>query len=248
MDISAGKENLFNGFENTQTKGSLGGNLAGNLKGNLKGGLRGKFSFIATSGKGALGLTGNGQSLSFKGELSKLSAAGATGKTQKAKGIEKFMGFGKLEDINFSHTQNLESAKIDKDDARFFLGLLGTNGVETSVRANAQGEVEAAQNEKTVATSKTLMNLLQKANETNKPIRLDFDNNITLVLRVDAEGKLNAQFFPSDKIAEEYLKNNIPALKQQFEDKEIKYSNISYHNQRNDQNNQNKGKKENNNE
>lgn len=215
FDINAKNENLFNQFENPQTTGNLMGNLTG------------KFSPLSKAAKGS-GVKGSavtgGVKSSFKNELSKL----ATGSTfvSKTKNIEN------LEHFEFAHTEKLESLKIEKNDALFFINLLEKNGVETSISASGKGEYEAIQNQKSANVSKTLMNLLQKANDTKSPVRLDFDNNITLVLRVDKEGKLNAQFFPSDKIAEEYLKNNIPFLRQQFDEKEIKYSNISYHSQK----------------
>ena len=85
--------------------------------------------------------------------------------------------------------------------------------------------------------------MLQSSYDTKKPIRMDFDNNVTVILKLDDKGKINAHFIPGDKAVEEYLKNNIPYLRQRFDEQNISYSNISYR-QHKDQNQKNK--KENN--
>ena len=225
MDIS--KENLFS-FQgmNAGTGGGLdtgaanvktGGANVGSANVKTGGGkLAGKFSFIAGSGKFSMG-AGNELSksgITFKRELSKAA---------QNKPVDRFEG------LNFAHHAKLESVKIDKHDAQFFLGLLEKNGVISSFNINQNGDAQVQQSEKSSAVSKALMDLLYKANDTKKPVRIDFDNNITLILRVNADGKISAQFFPGDKAAEEYLRNNIPYLKQQFEQKEISYSSINYH-------------------
>lgn len=232
MDIS--KENLFS-FQgmgaNTGGGTGVGSGLAeggtnftagGGIKGGRTGGgkFAGKFSFIAGSSKFGTG-SGNeltGGSITFKKELSKAA---------QSRSIDDLKG------LDFAHHAKLDSVKIDKNDAQFFLGLLEKNGIVSdtaSFSTNQNGSVEVHKSEKSANVSKTLLDLLEKANDTKRPIRLDFDNNITLVLRVNADGKINAQFFPGDKAAEEYLRNNIPYLRQQFEQKEIPYSKLSYQN------------------
>ncbi|MBQ2645313.1 hypothetical protein IJG14_07070, partial [bacterium] len=99
---------------------------------------------------------------------------------------------------------------------------------------------------KSAEVSKVLMNMLSESQNTNKPVRIDFGNDISAVLRVSLDGKISAEFIPSDKVAEEYLKNNISYLQQAFEEKDIPYNELSYRNQKNKQNqneNENKSKK-----
>ena len=72
------------------------------------------------------------------------------------------------------------------------------------------------------------MEILDTASKTNKPVRIDFDNQITLVLKVNTDGKLFAQFYPGDRAAEEYLKNNIQSLRNTFDEKNILYSYLDY--------------------
>ena len=53
------------------------------------------------------------------------------------------------------------------------------------------------------------MSMLKTSVDSKKPIRMDFDNNVTVILKLDDKGKVNAHFIPGDKAVEEYLKNNI---------------------------------------
>ena len=80
------------------------------------------------------------------------------------------------------------------------------------------------QNYKSIEVSKTLSDVLSKIQNTKQAVRLDFDNNVTVVLRMSEDGKINAHFIPGDKAVEEYLKNNIPYLKQRFEEQNIPYA------------------------
>ena len=212
MDTNAKNQNLFS-FQNLSTNIGSANVKAGSGK------LAGKFSFIAGSGKFSMG-AGNEltkSNVTFKRELSK---------------VAQNKSVNDLKSLDFAHHSKLESVKIDKHDAQFFLGLLEKNGIISSFTTAQNGTAEVHQSEKSTQVSKAMLDLLTKANDTKKPVRLDFDNNITLVLRVSADGKINAQFFPGDKAAEEYLRNNIPYLRQQFEQKEISYSNITYHRER----------------
>lgn len=228
FDINSKNENLFNQFENSQMAGNLAGKFSLDTK-NAKNSNLGAKKFA--------GLGGGELKSSFKKELSKL--------IQEPAFISKTKSY---KNLDVAHIEKIESMKVEKNDAQFFLNLLEKSGITTNVATDMDGKCEAMQNQKSANVSKAIMNLLQKANDTKKPVRLDFDNNITLVLRVDKEGKVDAQFFPSDKIAEEYLKNNIPFLKQQFEQKEIRYSNINYHSQKDENHQKNKQQKEENDE
>jgi len=151
-----------------------------------------------------------------------------------------------LKDMDFVQMLSLESMKIDEKDALFYLGLIENNRIGDVSPANlTAGAHEILQNfsaqdiAKSSNVSKTLMDLISNANTTGKPVRIDFDNDITLVLRVDREGKLSAQFFPGDKAAEEYLKNNLPYLKSRFDEQNIPYKELSYRQQKQQQEKEN---------
>ena len=138
-------------------------------------------------------------------------------------------------------TMEYDSLNISFDDALFFSELV--KNPQFSMSANQcelinLGELNSStdiQAYKSMSVSRSLFNLITKAQETQKPVRLDFDNNVTVIMKVDKEGKISAEFIPGDKAVEAYLKNNIPYLKQRFEEQNIVYNDLHYR-----QNNQNR--------
>ncbi len=126
---------------------------------------------------------------------------------------------------DFAEIKQLDTLEVSREDAQFFVNM--TQNTQTTVQ-NIGNDLKVVQTEKAMEVSKTLVNLLEKAQSTQKPIRLDFDNNITLVLKVNNQGVLNAAFFPSDTAAEQYLRNNIPFLKSELDAKNISYGTLNY--------------------
>ncbi len=159
-------------------------------------------------------------------------------------GAEEFNIDDILAEFDIGESVNLECINIEKTDAMFFINLLNQGGV---VNYNVQnnGNIVDTGSYKNIEVSKTLSAMLSRANETKKAVRLDFDNNITVILKLSNDGKVDARFFPGDKIAEEYLKNNIPYLKQRFEEQNIPYANLSYKQQRQRENGQQNKEKNN---
>ena len=127
-----------------------------------------------------------------------------------------------------------DSLNVSEKDAQFFYELTKNPQFALSAGQNQLlnlGELTSAndvQVYKPMEVSKGLFNLISKAQETQKPVRLDFDNNVTVIMKVDKEGKLTAEFIPGDKAVEEYLRNNIPYLKQKFETQNIAYNDLFY--------------------
>lgn len=101
--------------------------------------------------------------------------------------------------------------------------------------------------EKSVQVSKTLADMLAKSMETNQPVRINFDNNISVIIRISRDGKISADFLPSSQVAEAYLKENLPLLKQRFDENNIEYESLNQK-ERRDQNKENNRKKDRSNE
>lgn len=136
---------------------------------------------------------------------------------------------------------------MDKDDAKFFVGMVN-NG---QFALNLQGDVNAAVMQldaskeittyKSANVSKTLLNLIDDSYTKQKPVRIDFDNNMSVILKIDKSGKVSADFIPGDKAVEEYLRNNITSLKQTFDDKSLPYNDLSYRQHKQQNKKKNKG-------
>lgn len=149
-----------------------------------------------------------------------------------------------LESLDFIQSVNLDTLNVDKADAMFFINALNSGGY-TNYTVQNDGSVIDASNYRGIEVSKTLSDMLSKIQNTKQAVRLDFDNNVTVVLRLSDDGKINAHFIPGDKAVEEYLKNNIPYLKQRFEEQNIPYANLSYKQHKERQNGQNNKEKNN---
>ena len=132
---------------------------------------------------------------------------------------------------NVKSSFSFDTKTICKEDAEFFGDLFGTKEI-TYTQATPQAFINVInqiENTETIhEVSKTVLNLVETSLKTNQPVRLDFDNNISVILKVDKTGKITAEFLPSDAVAEQYLRNNISFLRQNFEAQNIEYNDIFY--------------------
>ncbi len=131
-----------------------------------------------------------------------------------------------------------DSVIVSKEDAQFFADLVN----------NPNGMVNPTeQTEKSSRVSKTLADLIAKAMKNNQPVRINFDNDISVIIRISRDGKISADFLPSSQVAEAYLKENLPLLKQKFDDNNIDYEELNQRNQKREQedkDNRKKGRKD----
>ena len=127
---------------------------------------------------------------------------------------------------------------MDRHDAMFCAKSIKGENYSFSVNGevlmqNMATDVQSIEKTyKSAEVSKTLMDMLSNSQSTQKPVRIDFGNDISAILRVSQDGKISAEFIPSDKVAEEYLKNNISYLQQTFKEQDIPYNDLSYRQQR----------------
>ena len=138
--------------------------------------------------------------------------------------------------ITVETVASFDDIAMSKNDVDFFAKLVenGQNSISTKETA------EASQ------VSKTLADMLAKSMNDNKPIRINFDNDISVIIKVGKDGKISADFLPSSQIAEAYLKENLPLLRQKFEDNNIDYEELNHREQKQNEKdeNQKKGRKD----
>lgn len=132
-----------------------------------------------------------------------------------------------FEPLYETETYKYDTKTIENTDAMFFLNISSSPDT-INLKVNDETSVIDASNYKTMEVSKTLGDLIIKSMENNKAVRLDFDDHVTVVLKVSKEGKIDTTFIPQNKEVENYLKNNIDYLKVRFDEQNIAYSNISY--------------------
>ena len=158
--------------------------------------------------------------------------------------IRQVMGLGTAaveETDNFFNTKGFmtldftKSLFLSESDANFFLKLTKNNDVSvanitTQAQTMLNNGAEFAEVKQNVQISQTLLDAISKARENNQPLRIDFDQNISVILRINKEGVVSANFIPGDKAVEQYLRNNISNLKATFDEQDLPYSDLSYSN------------------
>ena len=147
---------------------------------------------------------------------------------------------------------NYDSLLVDIKDAMFFVNLVqdGKFSVENAANGDFKNLImteisQTSVTQKTVEVTNHITELIQKASSTQKPVRISFDNDVSVILKIDKHGKVSAEFIPGSIEVENYLKNNIASLKQRFDEQNLPYNDILYrqNNKENRQNKRNKGDK-----
>lgn len=160
--------------------------------------------------------------------------------TAKTKTVTNEQGIKKVDaktNITTDTVVKFDDIAMNKNDVEFFANLVENGSVDMNSVQNSQ---------KSSQVSKTLVDMLAKSMEDNKPIRINFDNDISVIIKINKNGKISADFLPSSQVAEAYLKENLPILKQRFDDNNIDYEELNHRKQeqQDDRNNRKKGRKD----
>lgn len=153
--------------------------------------------------------------------------------------------------VTASGMMNLDYSSISmtESDADFFINLTQKNDVSVpNITAQAQNMlnqgVDAKEVKQNVQISETLLNAINIARENNQPLRIDFDQNMSVIMRFGKDGTIAANFIPGDKAVEQYLRNNIESLKNTFRENDLPYSDLSYSNRGGKQQKENRRNRE----
>ena len=160
--------------------------------------------------------------------------------TAKTKTVTNEQGIKKVDaktNITTDTVVKFDDIAMNKNDVEFFANLVENGSVDMNSVTNSQ---------KSSQVSKTLADMLAKSMEDNKPMRINFDNDISVIIKINKNGKISADFLPSSQVAEAYLKENLPILKQRFDDNNIDYEELNHRKQeqQDDRNNRKKGRKD----
>ncbi len=151
---------------------------------------------------------------------------------QEAKAIQKDL---KTLDVQKVQPKKVETKqlKMTEQDANFFIELVKNNQetgqtVTDTATQILQDLQKADETQQTTRVSKALADMIGEAAKTNKPFRIDFDKNISVIIKIDREGKISAEFLPGDKAVEQFLRTQLPMLRQKFNDENIDYKDLNY--------------------
>lgn len=149
--------------------------------------------------------------------------------------------------VNSASTIDYDVINMSDSDANFFANLVQNTDMSMQSIATQVSEqmAEGAQNiQQNVQVSSVLMDKLAESMKTNQPFRIDFDKDVSVIIKVNKDGSLAANFIPGDKAVEQYLRNNIASLRQRFDEQNLSYSQLSYSNSRQQQQQQRRQNKE----
>ena len=140
--------------------------------------------------------------------------------------------------VNSATTIDYDAINMSDSDANFFANLVQNTDMSMKSIVNQINEqmAEGAQNiQQNVQVSSVLMDKLAESMRTNQPFRIDFDKDVSVIIKVNKDGSLAANFIPGDKAVEQYLRNNISSLRQRFDEQNLSYTQLSYSNSRQQQ-------------
>ncbi|OGI00091.1 MAG: hypothetical protein A2Y25_04170 [Candidatus Melainabacteria bacterium GWF2_37_15] len=156
------------------------------------------------------------------------------GKTQNAK--------SKIPTLNLDsmRKEDIQFLKLCAEKTEISIDSITPKDMQVSY-INPQEEGVQQVSYKTLNFSKGLFNLVEYSFNTQKPVRLSFEGDSAVILKINTDGKLTAEFISNDAAMEYALKSSIPALKQKMDAEGLPYEEIYY---RDDNKNQNKNKRD----
>ena len=157
-------------------------------------------------------------------------------RSQKVKTVANSEGIKKVDkqsNVTVETVVKFDNVIMSKDDVDFFAKLV----------ENGQADMTQA-TQKSSKVSKTLADLLAKSMKDNQPVRIDFDNNISVIIKISRDGKISADFLPTSQAAEAYLKENLPLLKQRFDENNIEYDELNHRERKQDNEKENRKKEQ----
>lgn len=150
--------------------------------------------------------------------------------------------------ISAQNTFKLDLKSLKKADLEFLEKLTHQNEINIQPPQFDNPQNLLASSEKiamsgSVDFSKTFTDMVNQAFMTQKPVRIDFGNEIAVIIKIDKQGKVSAEFLPGDKAAEVAIKNALPELQAKLNDENLPYKELKTRNY-NDKQERQKQKKE----
>ena len=137
-----------------------------------------------------------------------------------------------------SNTQNVLSAlmnKTNENSNRLSVAELSERDVDCLIGLLSKGLSDSSHftdenNDELHILSQKFLSMLQDSIKNRKVFRIDFDNNISVIIKISTDGKLKTEFLTNDDAVETYLKNNLHILKEKFEEIKVEHEEITYRN------------------
>ncbi len=192
-----------------------------------------------------LGLMGGVQYTDFKyGNGQQL----ITSAMQDLTNTRNMMWISQVDASKLETVADYRNIQMSDNDALFFADLVqSTDKTTTALAGQIQQALDSGVEnlQQPAKVSATLLNAITEAAKNNQPVRIDFDKDVSVIIRVNSDGSISAKFIPGDKAAEQYLRNNIGLLKERFDEQDIPYQDLSHSNAKQQQQQRRNKNKEN---
>ncbi len=137
--------------------------------------------------------------------------------------------------FSMDEKKRIKLDSLSKDDIEFFrlcsekneITVNDVNPKDSKINFTALGSTNQV-SYKSLNFSKGLFNMIEYSFKKQKPVRLDFTGSSSVILRVNQQGKLSAEFISNDTAMEYVLRNSIPNLKNKLDSEGIPYEKIYY--------------------
>lgn len=165
--------------------------------------------------------------------INALTAKIATINELKNTGL-KSQGSSEKTDKTSNKDDCFKSLTMNNNDIKFFVNLVDNQQMTAQISKDINGQTQNFTEVKTeavhqpVQVTSALLDALNQSYQTNKPFRIDFDSDVAVIMKVDKNGVISANFIPGSSAVEQYLRNNISTLQQNFDNQNLPYNELSY--------------------
>jgi len=136
---------------------------------------------------------------------------------------------------NTQNAVNLLMSKVEDDYNRMDLSELTFRDVDCIIgflrmgTGNPDNYTDENNDELEILSEKFLA-MLRDSIINKKVFRIDFDNDISVIIRINKEGQMVTEFLTDDDAIATYLKNNLHILREKFDELQVNYEDITYRN------------------
>ena len=141
-------------------------------------------------------------------------------KTESKQKTETILSALMSQTMNVTNFNKIDLSELKKADVDCIVGML-RNGTQDPSCFTDEG------NDELDNLSRKFLALLKDTIINKKVFRIDFDNDISVIIRINEDGQLNVELQTTDEDLAKHIKENLHILREKFEALNVKYDEIS---------------------
>lgn len=160
------------------------------------------------------------EDMMFLNEVVALNNQVHIAKTESKQKTESIISALMSQTMTVSTHNKIDLSDLNKADVDCIIGML-RRGVQDSSCFTDEN------NDELDNLSRKFLALLRDSIINNKVFRIDFDNDISVIIRISKDGQLNVELQTTDENLALHIKENLHILREKFEELNVKYDEIS---------------------